>query len=621
MTLDQAFQLAIQHHQGGQLEQASSLYHQILTHDPNHAQALHGLGIVALQTSQPAPAVELFKRALRANPNFPEACNNLGIALTRTDRLDEAIAVLRRGVALSPSDGRIWNSLGNALQNKRNNLEAVRAFEQAVRAAPDLVEAYNNLGNARLALGEVDLAVAALQRAVRLRPNYVEAWNNLGAALQRRCAFDGAIDAYQRALELSPDFFEAQINLGNALVDRNRLDEAENVFSNALRLRPHMPAVHRGLGVVAMRRGNLDEAELHITRALHIREDHPPALAAKATLLASKGELDEAVKTLRAAIKLDPQNEIHHHQLGLFLLTQGDFKNGWEECEWRWRFRDDQLPAGLRHPLWKGENVARKTVLIHAEQGLGDTIQFIRYAPLLASRGARVVVVCQPALSRLLGSMPSIAQVVTTDQPLPAFDLHVPLMSLPHLFKTTLETVPATVPYLHADDADVAKWRERLARDDARRPDGPARLKVGIAWAGNPAQKNNHNRSIAPELLWPLFDTTGVTFYRLHKPPVSAPALPAHPNLIVPDDADLPDLGATAALIKALDLVITVDTSIAHLAGALAHPTWLMLIEPPDWRWLVARGDSPWYPTVKLFRQPTIGDWNSVIERVAAALR
>jgi len=298
------------------------------------------------------------------------------------------------------------------------------------------------------------------------------------------------------------------------------------------------------------------------------------------------------------------------------LLLQGDFKRGWQEHEWRWKCRDYPSPQrNFAQPLWDGSALERRTLLLHTEQGLGDAIQFIRYLPLVAQRGGKIIIECQAELRRLFQTMLEKCPIVVRGDPLPAFDLHCPLLSLPLIFGTTLENIPQTVPYLHADAQDVKKWRERL---DEHSP----HLKMGLVWAGSPTNKNDRSRSIKLQSLAPLGQVPGVRLLSLQKGAAAAEAkTPPMGMELVDYTQELTDFADTAALIANLDLLISVDTAVVHLAGAMGKLVWTLLPFSPDWRWLLERENSPWYPTMRLFRQQVIGDWDNVITRVASALQ
>jgi len=553
MNPAEALEQAVGHHQAGRLAEAERFYRQVLSVNPNHPDALHLLGMIALQTG----------------------------------RLDMAIELLRRAVATNPGIAEFQNSLGNALNDKGLFDEAIAAFRLAIRIKPAYAEAHNNLGISLRANGLLDDAIAAYRQAIRIEPAYAKAHNNLGNALRNKGLLDEAVAAYRQALRLTPAFAEAHRNLGNALYDLGQLDECINAYHRALQLKPDLVEARNSLG----------------------------------TALRRKGLLDEAIAAYHDAFRMNPEYVGAHENLAHVLLLKGDFAQGWSEYEWRWKRKD--FPSQGRkflQPRWDGRDLNGRKILLHAEQGVGDTIQFVRYAPMVATRGGKVVLECQPGLCGLLRGVVGIEQVVSVGELLPDFDVHCPLMSLPLAFNTGLETIPAAIPYLHADETLSRQWAARLG--------GPDRLKVGIAWAGSAHHINDRNRSLPASLLSPLAKISGVTFVSLQKgeaarkaspPHRQASALPRGVNLI-DHTADLYDFGDTAALIANLDLVISADTAVAHVAGAIGKAVWVLLPYAPDWRWLLDREDSPWYPTMRLFRQRSLGDWAEVIERVAQAL-
>lgn len=349
-------------------------------------------------------------------------------------------------------------------------------------------------------------------------------------------------------------------------------------------------------------------------RALALQPQHVGALTNLGRAFQKQAQPQEAIVCFERALALKPDLPEAHWGLATQRLLLGDFARGWEEYEHRWALPENQ---GLRRefaaPRWDGDDIAGRTILLHVEQGIGDTLQFVRYAPLLARRGARVIVLCQPPLKRLLMEMDDIS-VVADGEPLPGFDLHLPLMSLPRLFGTTLATIPADVPYLRTDPVDVRAWNGRLGGKD--------QFKIGLVWAGNRRHLNDRNRSCTLEALAPLAAVPGIRLYNLQKGEAATEIRNAPTNMDFVDlNGELVDFADTAAVITCLDLVITVDTAVAHLAGALARPAWLLLPFAPDWRWMLAREDSPWYPSLRLFRQNQAGDWGGVLTAVINALR
>jgi len=582
MTLAEAFDLALQRHRAGRLAEAEALYRQILAAQPNHAGAMHLLGLIAHQVGRHDLAVDLIHQAVVLDPNNPAAHCNLGEACRALGRPEEAIA----------------------------------EYHRALELKPDYAEAFNNLGVAQAGRDLLEEAVAAFHRALQVRPKYPEALNNLGIALRRQGQLDEAVAVYRSALEINPEYLEALNNLGIALRDRGQLDEAIAACRRALELKPDFPEAHINLGAALARQGRFDEAIAAYRRALQLRADHPEAHFNLGTALRERGQFDEAMAAFRQAIALQPDLPEAHYNFGVALLAQGDFLQGWEEYEWRWKIKDTAFPPrAFTRPQWDGGPLEGRTLLLQAEQGIGDTIQFIRYLPLAAQRGGKIVLECHPELQRLFQTMAPDLSIVARRQALPRFDLHCPLMSLPRIFSTDLGNIPGTAPYLRADAAAAAIWRERLG--------GPrSTLKVGLVWAGNPEHTNDRHRSLRLASLAPLADVPDVQFYSLQKGAAAAEAGAPPAALELIDVAeDLKDFADSAALIANLDLVIAVDTAIAHLAGAMGKPVWTLLPSFPDWRWLLDRPDSPWYPTMRLFRQPRLMGWAPAIADLRAQLQ
>jgi Flp pilus assembly protein TadD len=459
--------------------------------------------------------------------------------------------------------------------------EAEMLYRQILATDPRHADALHMLGLGAFQAGRNDVAIDLIRRAIASRPNYPEAYGNLGLALYENGQLDEAVAAQRQAIALKPDYPEAHGNLGNALKETGDLEGAVAACLQAIALRRNYPEAHYNLGGA----------------------------------LKAKGQLEQAIDAYRRAIALRPDFADAHFNLALALLLQGDFLRGWEEYEWRWRNRDFRAARrSFPQPQWDGGPLEGRTILLHTEQGFGDSLQFIRYLPLVAERGGRVIVRCREGLRRLLQTMCADVPVLEKDQTLPAFDVHCPLLSLPHLFATDLASIPGNVPYLHADVAEAGVWRERLA---ACVPS----LKVGLVWAGSPTHRNDRNRSMKLASLTTLARVPGVRFVSLQKGEAAAEAKspPEGMELLDPTD-ELNDFADTAALIAALDLVIAVDTSVVHLAGAMGKPVWVLLPFAPDWRWLLDRNDSPWYPTMRLFRQQRAGEWDPVVAEVRSEL-
>jgi tetratricopeptide (TPR) repeat protein len=468
--------------------------------------------------------------------------------------------------------------------------------------------------------GRLDEAVALYRRTLAARPDFAEAQYNLGVALSRQDRPDEAIACHRRAIALRPDLPEAQFDLGCLLAARGETEAAAACFRHAIAARPDYVAAHNNLANALKELGRPEEALASHRAALRLRPDIAALHFNLGNTLKALDRPEEALAAWRRAVALKPDYAEAHHALSVLLLARGEMAAGWEAFEWRWRApRMVRSRRDFAQRQWRGEEARGRTLLIHAEQGFGDTLQFCRYASLAAARGPRVIVEAQPPLVRLLGGLDGVAQVVARGDALPAFDLHCPMMSLPLALGTTLETIPANVPYLHADPARTAELGARLATLDP-----PGRMRVGLVWAGNPRadlppRESAHaqRRSLDPALLAPLLAIPGARFVSLQK---AGPASPAAFGLIDPM-AEMADFADTAALIASLDLVISVDTSVAHLAGALGKPVWVMTRRDHCWRWLEGRTDSPWYPTLRLYRQTIQDEWGDVVARVAADLR
>ncbi len=421
--------------------------------------------------------------------------------------------------------------------------------------------------------GQLNEAVAGYRRLLYLRPNDAETHNHLGLALADLGHAGEAAACHRRAIELRPDYAEAHNDLGAVLGEQGRPEEAAACFRRVIALRPDDAGAQYNLGKA----------------------------------LKEQGQLDPAIACYRAAIALRPDYPDAHENLALALLARGDMPAGWEEYEWRWKTaRGCRLRRNLAQPQWRGEAAEGRTLLIHAEQGFGDTLQFCRYAAMAAARGLRVILEVQRPLLRLLGNLAGVDRVIARGEALPEFDLHCPMLSLPLAFGTTLASIPAPGAYLHADAAQTAAWRARLIATGVQGP------RIGLAWAGNAALPTDRRRSLAPARLAPLVALPGLHFVSLQK---DGPAAPGAFRL-TDFTQELGDFADTAALVANLDLVISVDTATAHLAAALGRPVWLLDRFDPDWRWLRGRRDSPWYPTLRLYRQPRPGDWDPVVAEV-----
>ncbi|HYD66946.1 tetratricopeptide repeat protein [Azospirillum sp.] len=554
-----------------------------------------------------------------APADAPDARNDLrrALELHTAGWVGQAEALYRRSLTLDPADPDTLHMAGVLATQMGDPAGGIRLIRRSL-AVRDEGQARYNLAVALKQAGRFDEALAETRAAVRLAPGFPQAHYNLGIALAERRQWREAADAYRAAIRLNPGYAAAYINIGNVLVDLWEPERAVAAYRNAIALDPTYPRVYSNMGNALREYDRFAEGFVAVRRALTLDPALAPARHNLGNAYLEQGRHADAATSYRAAIALTPDHAAAHLGLSLTMLHGGDFARGWATYEWRWKTGDAFLPPG---PVWRGEEVAGKTVLLHAEQGFGDTLHFVRYAPMVAARGARVVLEVPGPLRRLLDRTPGLERVIAQGEPRPEYDAHCPLLSLPLAFGTRLETIPAGMPYLHADPAAVERWRARLAEDGA--------LRVGLVWAGNPRRNaiNAHaidrRRSMRLEQFAPLAGVPGVRFVSLQKGEETAPQAktpPAGMDLVDWMD-EVGDFADTAALIANLDLVIGVDTSVIHLAGGLGKPVWMLSRYDACWRWLAEREDSPWYPTMRIFRQPQPGAWAPVVDRLADELR
>jgi len=576
----QALQRGFAAYQRGDLGEAERLCRGVLSAKADAFDALHLLGIIAARTGRPREAVELLQRAVSANPNDAAAHGHLGNVLRGLGHSEEALASYERALLLDPRYAEAHYSRGNALTDLKRHAEALESYQRALALMPNSPEPHNNRGIALNALGRPAEALQSYERALALKPNYAEAHNNRGIALFELGRYTEALASHERALALRSDYAEAHYNRGVALKALNRTVEALASYEHALVLRP----------------------------------DYPEALNDRGIALFDLTRHADAIESYERALALDPDDAAAHWNLALCRLLLGDFARGWREYEWRLKVgpQGDRARSFVQ-PLWLGgQPLTGKTILLRGEQGLGDTLQFCRYVKEVAALGANVLLEVQPPLVQLLADLDGLTQVLQEGSPLPAFDYHCPLMSLPLAFKTDLHSIPSGVPYLRSDAARVAAWRERFG---AR-----TRPRVGFVWSGSVLHRNDRNRSIAlAEMLRMVSER--VEWISLQKDVNESDAtLLASRADVRHVGGELADFADTAAVVELMDVVVTVDTSVAHLAGAMAKPVWILLPSNPDWRWLLDREDSVWYPTARLFRQRVTGDWASAIRRLGDEL-
>jgi tetratricopeptide (TPR) repeat protein len=567
-------------YQRGALAEAERLCQSALGLKADSFEALYLMGIISGQTGRTQQASEFFARAVGVNPNHADACYNLGVALGELGRHAEALRGYERAIALRPDYAGALYNRAVTLEELRRPTEALAGYERVLALSPHHAEAHNNRGIVLGRLGRDAEALASYDRAIELKPDYAGAYNNRGVTLARLQRYPDALASHEHAIAIRPDYPEAYSNRGNVLSDLERYSEALTCFDHAVWLKP-------------------DYADAYYHRGNALRELH---------------RHQEAIESYERAIALQPDHASAHWNLADCLLLLGDFAGGWQEYEWRWKLpQSEQNLREFQQPLWLGgETLEGRTILLHGEMGLGDTLLFCRYTSEVARLGGKIILEVQPSLLPLLAGLEGVSAAFSRGAQLPVFDCHCPLMSLPLAFRTELHNIPSPIPYVRPDPVQVARWRRRLGEKSKPR--------VGFAWSGSVALKNDR-RSMALADMLPLMSAEAdwVCVQKEVRP--SDAALLQSRRELRQVGSELHDFADTAAVLELMDLVVTVDTSVANLAGAMGKAVWILLpFNPHDWRWLLEREDSPWYPTARLFRQPAAGDWESVVRRVGEEL-
>jgi tetratricopeptide (TPR) repeat protein len=667
--------------EAGKLLDAAKFYQAALAQNPQDTEALLSLSVLARQSHQQLLSLQVAREIIRLKPNDPRHVMNLAHAYRAIGSPLEAIrccelvlnsvpefvaahCVLgellygigeteaarehyRQAILKQPAFAHVHCLFGNLECQEGNHKEAIEHYSQAVAHSPEWAEAYFALGYALHQVRDRNGATQALSRALELRPRFPEALQNLGNLFFDYGEMKQAAHIYRLLVRMDPNRVNSHCNLGNALTDLNHFSEAAKCYQTALTLDPNSSFAMHKLGNLAVRTKEWQKAEkclrrvleltpknaeayndlgnifFHQRRLVEAAECYRKALALKPNLaiahsnvgnaLQDMGHYEEAIVCYEKSVELDPSNPGVHYNLSLALLSEGNYELGWKEHEWRWDFKELMIPRRpFQEPLWKGEPLHGKRILLHAEQGLGDTMQFVRYMPLVAARGGHVILEVAPALYRLMADIPGVSEIVSRGTPLPQFDYQCPLMSLPIAFQTTVETIPGDFPYLQVQPADAERAKAIHSGEG---------LRVGLAWAGNFQNKRDDLRSLRLKQFLPLSRIPGVSFFALQQGPATAEIEEVSTNLpLNVACCSFRDFYETAALVKSLDLVICVDTAVAHLAGAMDKPVWLLLPYIADWRWMRDREDSVWYPSARLFRQSKPGDWEGVMVQVSEAL-
>ena len=589
-TIAEAMTVAGQYQRAGHLREAEQIYRQIVQVAPGQIEAWNNLGEVCRTMGQLDEAAACFQQAQRLTTSPPHHHT--------TPAQMEAVQLNRQGIAL-------FN------QGRLN--EAVSCFKQAMQIQPDRVEVHGNLGNIYYFQGDYEQAVACYQQAPRLEPEAAWIHNNLGNVLCHQGRHADAVAHCQHALQLAPGDAGAHNNLGNAFKGLGKLDLAASSYREAVRLKPDYHEAYNSLGLTLMEQGKTEEALAQCQKAVRLKPDFVQAHNIVGLQYQELGKVEEALVSFEQALRLQPDNPNTHWNRASALLLLGRFEQGWPETEWRYK-KENVARRPFPQPVWDGSALGGRKILLCAEQGLGDTIQFVRYASLAKERGGFVIVECPESMLQLLASCPGVDQVVVFGSSLPAFDCFAPLPSVPGIVGTTLQTIPADVPYLFADPQLTKHWRQKLS--------SPRGFKIGIFWQGNPLNNRDRQRSIPLSRFAPLAQMDSVRLFSLQTDKGIEQLADGANKLPITDlGSKFATLMDTAAVVTNLDLVVTIDTAIAHLAGALGAPVWVLLPFAPDWRWLLEREDSPWYPGMRLFRQKRRGDWDEVFERITEEVK
>src|SRR6516225_8727031 len=548
--------------------------------DPSGKRELES-AIESIQRGEFRKAEKILLQITAREPKNFNANHMLGIVSTELNKIEQAEKYFKTSLSINATFPPLYKDYGTFLARAKQFDRAIEQFNIALRLYPNFALVYSDRGNALEKLDRLDEAIADYNRAIALAPRIFGFYNNRGNAFLRKKQFSEALSDFKHAIELNPNFAGAYCGQGNVLADLKRYDESLAAYDKALSLKPDLENAWLG-------RGNV---------------------------FAGLKRYNDAFAAYDKALAVEPACAQAHYSEGLLRLSLGEMETGWRKCEYRWQTQ--QFRSWKRNffqPLWLGDrDIKDKTILLHAEQGLGDALLACRYVPNFAALGAKVILEVQSPLKSLLRGLEGVSLLIGRGEAIPHFDVHCPLMSLPLAFGTTIETIPSTVPYITVSQNAIEKWRSKLSAQ---------KLNVGIAWAGNPDFVNDRDRSILLKNILPVTCVNGVEYFSLQKDLRHGDdeLLNANPY-IVRLDKEINDFEDTAAVMMSLDLVISSDTSIVNLAGALGRPVWVLLPFIPDWRWLLDRDDTPWYLTARLFRQVNAGDWTIVLDNVCAALR
>lgn len=601
----------------GRIEEAIQAFDRMLGLNPDFAEGYYNRGVAFSELGQTEAAVQDYSRAVELNPDFYNAHLNLGLALESLGHCDQAIQSFDQAIALAPNNAHGYNNRAFSLMNAAKLDAALKDCENAIAIDPNLPEIHNIRGLIYDKLGKHKRAVNSFKQALKLDPGSVQFQVNLAKSLNELEKYEQALTHCNQAIESNPNIPDAYYNRGIALQGLMQFEQAVESYDRAIELSPKASDAFCNRGICFHRQDRVEKGFADFNKAIELNPESVRAFSNRGLSHRLFGQFDLAAKDFEKALSIDPNHGSTLFNRALLYLLTGDFERGWKEYEWRWTKSAKRI---FRYgKVWEGEPLSGKRIFIYGEQGIGDFIQFVRYLPQLQKMGAKVILECGKALGRLMIHFKGYDRLeIKVDSKDPqlknSFDYHLPIMSLPRMFNSTLDTIPAKVPYLFADKDLKRIWHNKIENKNA--------LGVGVVWAGNPSHKGDRRRSVKLSRFSQLKEINGVHLYSLQKEAHELWTDEDQETLFTRDfGPQLSDFADTAAIISNLDLVISVDTSVAHLAGALGKETWVVLPFSPDWRWLTQREDSPWYPSVRLFRQPAPGDWDNVFETVTEALK
>jgi len=645
---NQQFIQALQLHRNGKINEAKNLYLSLMAAYSGSPRLLNNLAMIEFQQGQFELGLEYLDESLDIDPNQFAAYGNRGAAWFALNRFDEAYSDYNKAIALNSHYAEGYYNRGILHEKYDRHQEALADYDKAIELKPNYTNAYNNCGNVYKKLKQYEEALLSYDYAIKLNSRHAEAHYNRGVILNEQKKYQEALDSYHQAIALKDNYVDAYNNCGNVLIVLKRFGEALDYFQKVIEIDPNYAYAYNGQGNVLMELKRFDEALLSYEKSIALNSQSADPHNGKSNALQELKRFDDAVTGYEKAIALNPDSADSYANRGLAMqgmknfeeallsydkaielnpetadpywnkallkILMGEYEEGWQLYEYR-RYKQDlkgSYPT-YEQPLWLGqESVADKTLYIYPEQGLGDFIQFCRYVPLVENLGARVILKVPNALYAMIKTMGLNAKILRNDEKVDEFDFHCPIMSLPLAFKTTIETIPNNIPYFFSDHFKKSYWERKFAYASNS-------LKVGLVWSGSKDHKKDHDRSLRLEQLAPILDLP-VTFYSLQKEVREQDKITLSKlNQIKQYHEELNDFSDTAAMVDCLDLIISVDTSVAHLAGAMGKNVWILISYLPDYRWMLDREDTPWYPTARLFRQANVGDWDSAILKVRKA--